>query len=107
MICVMLIILAGISLFGLTMMIYSRLVWKNMLADFGAIRMNNNTYYFITGISNREPKLGLNRNRCWGFFDDFAEAEKAVLENDGDIYENEFEHMVIEGHKMGVMGIIG
>ena len=67
--------------------------------------MNSNTYWFVTGISNR-TKHPTERTRCWGFFDDFTEAEQAVLANDGDIFENEFEHMVIEGHRMGIMGMM-
>ena len=67
--------------------------------------MNNNTYWFITGVAN-EGRLSTSNTRCWGFFDDFAEAEQAVLVNDGDIYECEYQYMVIEGHKMGVMGIM-
>jgi hypothetical protein len=66
--------------------------------------MNSQTYWFITGISNR-GRLAAASRRCWGFFDSFQEAERAVLENDADIYECEYEHMVIEGYRMGLMVI--
>ena len=40
-----------------------------------------------------------------GFFDDFAEAEQAVIMNDGDIWELEYDYMVIEGHTMGTLAM--
>lgn len=72
--------------------------------------MNNQVYYFITGISNRSnsdnPKFSTaSDKRCWGFFDNFIEADEAVKMNDGDIWELEYDYMVIEGHYMGTIAM--
>ena len=47
--------------------------------------------WFITGISNR-GRMSVSSRRCWGFFGSFEDAECAVLENDADIYECEYEY---------------
>jgi hypothetical protein len=66
--------------------------------------MNSQTYWFITGMRDQSTAQW-DRKRCWGFFDNFAEAEAAVLANDGDIYEEEFEYVVIEEHHMGTIAM--
>ena len=49
--------------------------------------------------------MSVSSRRCWGFFGSFEDAECAVLENDADIYECEYEYMVIEDYRMGLMTI--
>lgn len=66
--------------------------------------MNNKTYWFITAMRDQSAPQW-SRQRCWGFFDDFNEAEQAVLSNDGDIYECEYEYVVLEEHHMGTMAL--
>jgi len=66
--------------------------------------MNSQTYWFITGMRD-QATAQWNRKRCWGFFDNFAEADAAVVANDGDIYEVEFEYVVIEEHHMGTIAM--
>jgi hypothetical protein len=60
--------------------------------------MTDKTFWFLTVMR----KCG-NRSRTWGFFDDFNEAEQAVIHNDTDIYECEYEYAVLEEHHMGVI----
>lgn len=66
--------------------------------------MNSQSYWFITTMRDQSTPQW-NRKRCWGFFDNFAEAEWAVKSNDGDIYEDEYEYAVIEEHHMGTIAI--
>lgn len=62
--------------------------------------MTNQTFWFLTVM--RED--GWNR-RCWGFFDNFEEAEQAVIDNDADIYEEEYEYAVLEEQHMGTIAM--
>ncbi len=65
-------------------------------------------YYFIATYQNiKKDRLGLFDNggsyRVVGFFEDFATAEKCVLENWGDIYENGYyKYAVIEALEPGL-----
>ena len=61
--------------------------------------------YFITGITYKgEVKTVLpNRGqRCFGYFQTFEEAEKAVLNNYCDIWETIHEYVVIEKVEDGI-----
>lgn len=60
--------------------------------------------YFITTVGFYSDKYTCaQHDRCVGYFDTFEEAEKAVLENRGDIYECGFYmYAVIEAIKPGL-----
>jgi len=57
--------------------------------------------FFVTVLH----KLG-NRRRCWGWYEKFEGAEKAVLENHTDIFEvGYYDLAVIEEYPEGVMSL--
>lgn len=62
--------------------------------------MTKQTFWFLTVM--REEGW---EKRTWGFFDDFNEAEQAVIRNDTDIYECEYEYAVLEEHYMGTIAM--
>jgi hypothetical protein len=62
--------------------------------------MTDKTFWFLTVM--REEGW---EKRCWGFFDDFIQAEQAVINNDSDIYECEYEYAVLEEHHMGTIAM--
>lgn len=61
--------------------------------------------YFITGITYKgevETVLPNRGQRCFGYFQTFEKAEKAVLNNYCDIWETIYEYVVIEKVKDGI-----
>lgn len=66
--------------------------------------------YFLTTIGfypeNYPNCAGERHERCVGYFNTFEEAEKATLENWGDIYEcGYYQYVVIEAIKPGLYSI--
>lgn len=55
------------------------------------------TKFFVTCINSTR-----NTSRCWGWYNTFESAERAVLENHTDIYEYFYDHAVIEEVPEGV-----
>lgn len=61
--------------------------------------------YFVTGITyeSKEKESLVNRGqRCFGYFQTFKEAEKAILNNSCDIFEYIHEYAVIEKVQDGI-----
>lgn len=47
------------------------------------------------------------RIRCWGWFKDEKDAERCIMENWTDIYENGYYNLaIIEPHKQGPIGLV-
>lgn len=61
----------------------------------------NQTYYFITVFRNYDTQ-GPHNMRCWGFYDNFEDAEMVVTDNITDIYETIYTYAVIEEYKQGI-----
>lgn len=59
---------------------------------------------FLVAVMKRDPNTGNTRQRTWGWYTNFADAEQAVLENHTDIFEaNYYNLAVIEEMPEGVM----
>ena len=58
--------------------------------------------YFVTGVTYEDKKFKDRDQRCFGYFETFEEAEKAVLNNRCDIWETIHEYVVIEKIEDGI-----
>lgn len=65
--------------------------------------MTDKTFWFLTVMNGPHDKDY--RKRTWGFFDNFEEAEQAVMMNDADIWECEYDYAVLEEHYMGTLAM--
>lgn len=62
-----------------------------------------NKLYFITAITDiEEEKVGI---KCFGYFSELEEAEKAVVHNKFDMWETIYNYIVIEKIKEGIHSI--
>ncbi len=61
---------------------------------------------FFVACYKHDPEGKKSRQRMWGWYSNFEDAEKAVLENHTDIFEhNYYDLAVIEEMREGVMGM--
>ena len=64
---------------------------------------NEQTYYFIT-VFRRYDRLGIHGARCWGFYDNFADAHEAIRLNVTDLWETIYDYGIIEEYLPGISG---
>lgn len=63
-------------------------------------------HVFLVAVMKRDPHTGNTRQRTWGWYTNFPDAERAVVENHTDIFEaNYYNLAVIEEIPEGVMAI--
>ena len=60
-------------------------------------------YYFIT-VFNSYDNRGPHNIRCWGFYDNFNDANQAVRRNFTDMWETIYDFAVIEEYLLGISG---
>ena len=58
--------------------------------------------YFVTGVTYEDKEFKDRKQRCFGYFETFKEAEKTVLNNCCDIWEAIHEYVVIEKIEDGI-----
>lgn len=58
--------------------------------------------YFVTGVTYQDKRFKDRKQRCFGYFSTFEEAEKTVLNNCCDIWEAIHEYVVIEKIEDGI-----
>lgn len=80
-----------------------------MRADPGVMYNPERYIYLITGIN--PANYPRNRQRTWMWWSELETAQKAVKENWSDLYEGEYEYVVIEkypeGHSCGIAALDG
>ena len=65
--------------------------------------MERKSYYFIT-VFCRYDEHGPHGMRCWGFYDNFAEANVNLRLNVTDLWETCYNYAVIEEYQDGISG---
>ena len=60
-------------------------------------------YYFITVFKNYDER-GPHNLRCWGFYDNFDDADQAIRGNFTDMWETIYNFAVIEEYLPGISG---
>lgn len=58
--------------------------------------------YFVTGVTYKDKEFKDRKQRCFGYFETFEEAEKSVVNNCCDIWEAIHEYVVIEKIEDGI-----
>lgn len=58
--------------------------------------------YIFTVTAVRVQHNGMLEDRCYGWYPTFVEAEEAVFSNEGDLFEDLYEHAVIEKVPPGI-----
>ena len=61
------------------------------------------TYYFIT-VFNSYDNYGIHSARCWGFYDNYWEADGALGSNKTDLWEYTYDYGVLEAYHDGISG---
>lgn len=63
-----------------------------------------NKLYFITGFEKipEGEDLDIGSSRCFGYYEDFVDADFAVINNTYDIFEGLYEYTVIEEYSEGI-----
>lgn len=60
-------------------------------------------YYFITVFQSYDD-YGPRGIRCWGFFDNFKDANTAIRSNNTDMWETVYDFAVVEEYLLGIGG---
>lgn len=65
--------------------------------------MEEKNFYFITVFAKYDDR-GPHNMRCWGFYDNFNDADQAIRGNFTDMWETIYDFAVIEEYLPGISG---
>ena len=61
-------------------------------------------FYFITAFASYDM-FGTHTSRCWGFYNNFIDADIVVRNNITDLWEYTYDYIVIEEYEMGISNV--